>query len=217
MVLQLPLQLLVYFGIIKEVNTRLILLILRATLTLQLTANSAEEAADIFTGAARTRWEADALDLLPDGRTICLRLAGPAAALTAIAREVLARWPGRTLTEAEAAAVWLDLREFRWSHPGGTLVKAALTPTAWPGLAGRLRSLDNARAHVSIGGNVAFISVPSPAPPRRLEETLRELGVAAFALRGDGPLWLGAHRRFDIAPAVKKALDAEGRFPGLDE
>ena len=41
--------------------------------------------------------------------------------------------------------------------------------------------------------------------------------LAGLTLRGVGPLWLGARPSFKITAAVKTALDAENRFPGLDD
>ena len=97
-------------------------------LTLKLTTSGAEAAAKVLMDAANSRWEPDALDLLPDGKTVCLRLAGPASALETISREILARWPGQALSAAEADAAWAELREFRWAHAGGVLVKVADHP-----------------------------------------------------------------------------------------
>ena len=99
---------------------------------MKLAISGAEAAAKLLTDAANSRWEPDALDLLPDGKTVCLRLAGPASALEAISREVLARWPGQTLSAAEADVAWADLREFRWAHAGGVLAKVAITPAVVP-------------------------------------------------------------------------------------
>jgi hypothetical protein len=36
-------------------------------------------------------------------------------------------------------------------------------------------------------------------------------------LRGEGPLWLGPRRDFEVMKAVKSALDPQGRFPNLNE
>ena len=41
------------------------------------------------------------------------RLAGPAAALDALAGEILKRWPGVTLTADDAEKFWRDARELR--------------------------------------------------------------------------------------------------------
>jgi glycolate oxidase FAD binding subunit len=185
--------------------------------TLKLAVSGAEAAAKVLMDAANSRWELDALDLLPDGKTILLRLAGPPGALETIAREVLTRWPGQSLSAEEADAAWADLREFRWAHAGGVLVKVAITPSVVPSLAAAARSLDGSRIHFSAGGNVAFVSLPTSVPASALQKQLRALSLPAVCLVGDSPLWCGARTTSAIAPAVKQALDPQNRFPGLDD
>jgi len=186
-------------------------------LTLKLTTSGAEAAARLLMDAANSRWEPDALDLLPDGKTVCLRLAGPASALETISREVLARWPGQTLSAAEADAAWSELREFRWAHPGGALVKVAITPAAVPSLDAAARSLAGARVHFSAGGNVAYVSLPASVPATGLQERLRALSLPAVSLSGNAPLWCGARTTSAVSAAVKQALDPQHRFPLIDD
>jgi glycolate oxidase FAD binding subunit len=186
-------------------------------LTLKLATTGAEAAAKVLTDAANSRWEPDALDLLPDGKTVCLRLAGPAPALEALSREVLARWPGHALSAAEAEAAWSEVREFRWAHGGGVLVKVAITPVMVPSLDASLRLLAGTRVHFSAGGNVAFVSLPTSVPAAFLEERLRALSLRAVSLSGNAPLWCGRRTNPAIAPAVKQALDPQNRFPSADD
>jgi glycolate oxidase FAD binding subunit len=186
-------------------------------LTLKLTTNGAEAAAQVLMDAANSRWELEALDLVPDGKTVFLRLAGPAAALETISREVLARWAGQPLEAADADAAWADLREFRWAHAGGVLAKVAITPAVVPALAAAARSLEGSRVHFSAGGNVAFISLPTSVPATALQERLRTLSLPGVSLSGDAPLWCGARTTSAIAPAVKQALDPQNRFPDIDD
>ena len=157
------------------------------------------------------------MDLLTGGKAVCLRLAGPASALLEMSREIFARWSGTALSDTDADTIWSGLREFRWAYADGLLAKVALTPAAWPALERSLGLLDGARAHLSAGGSQAFLSLPSAAPSGPLDESMRGLGLAAVTLRGNAPLWLGARPRSKIALAVKEALDAERRFPGLDD
>jgi len=186
-------------------------------LTLKLPTTGAEAATRILTDAANSRWECDALDILPDGMTVCLRLAGPAPALEAVSREILARWPGETLSAPDAEAAWSELREFRWAHPGGALVKVAVTPSSVPALDNAARSLDGARLHISVGGNVAFVSLPSSVAPTALHDRLSSLGLRGVTLSGNAPLWCGVRFTPAIAAAVKQALDPQNRFPSTDD
>jgi glycolate oxidase FAD binding subunit len=186
-------------------------------LTLKLPMTGAEAAARVFTEAANSRWECDALDFLPDGKTVCLRLAGPAPALEAVSKEIFARWPGQALSPSEADAAWAELRELRWVHACGSLVKVAITPTVLPALDAAARSLDGTRVHFSVGGNVAFVSLPQPELATALQECLCKLGLPAVTLCGKGSLWCGQRSTPAIAAAVKQALDPENRFPSTED
>ena len=186
-------------------------------LTLKLPAVSAEAATQVFVHGANNRWELAAIDLLPDRESILLRLAGPALALDEISREILARWPGEALNDSAAKAAWGELREFGWIHAGGPLIKIALAPSIWPKLEQSLKAIAGAKVHVSAGGNLAFVSLPSASQANDLDLVLRQLNLSGMTFRGEGPLWLGLRRRPAIESAVKLALDAENRFPMLDE
>jgi glycolate oxidase FAD binding subunit len=204
------------YGVLAEVTFK-VFPAPASRLTLKLTTSGAEAAAKVLMDAANSRWELDALDLLPDGKTVCLRLAGPAPALEPISREVLARWPGQVLSAAEADAAWAELREFRWTHPGGALIKVAITPSVVPSLDAAVRSLDGTRVHFSAGGNVAFVSLPASVPATALQERLRALSLPAVSLSGNAPLWCGVRTASAISGAVKQALDPQNRFPPLDD
>ena len=182
-----------------------------STRTLKLTLDGIDAAARVLSEAANTRWEPDALDLLPDGKSILLRLAAPESAIVAISREILSRWPGETLSADQAAAAWTDIREFRWAHPDCVLVKVPLTAAQLPALH---RAMEGARIHASAGGDLAFVSSPDGSA---LDGSLRDLGLRGMMLRGAGPLWCGVHPQTQIARAVKDALDPQERFPSLDD
>lgn len=176
-----------------------------STLTLRLPVADTTAATTLLTTAANARWEIDALDLLPSADAVALRLAGPASALQILAAEILTRFPGEILSDSVAAALWLDLRELRWTHADGPLLKIALTPAQLPSLAARVHALSG-RLHASAGGNAALVSLTAPAA---------SLGLPALTLRGPGPLWLDAPAAPAIAAAVKTALDPQNRFPSL--
>jgi glycolate oxidase FAD binding subunit len=185
-------------------------------LTLKLDAPTVDEAVHIMTAVANSRWEADAVDWLPNEPAVVVRLAGPLAALPLLAKEILGRWPGRTLTPGEADALWQQLREFRWAQADAVLVKVPISPTSAVPLIRGTADLSGARTHISVGGNVAFVSLAA-AQLGSLDRLLREHGLSGMMLRGDGPLWLGKIDRPKISEAVKTALDPENRFPSLDE
>ncbi len=205
------------FGVLAEMTFK-VFPAPASRLTLKLGAGDIEAASRILVEAARARWEAHALEILPGGYNVCVRLAGPPQALQEMAKEILARWPGEQLSEADAQGIWTDLREFRWADANGPLIKVALTPAVLPPLFRGLQSLGgDARIHVSGGGNMAFVSLSAADRVAALSKLLENLSLSAIALRGEGPLWCGAQRSPSIAQAVKHALDPENRFPGLNE
>jgi glycolate oxidase FAD binding subunit len=176
-------------------------------LTLRLPVADSAAAVDLLNAAASSRWEPEALDLPPPGDSVVLRLAGPAGALSILASEILARWPGEILPGEAADTLWAGLREFRWAHNDGALFKIALTPGDIPALVSAVRALEG-RLHVSSGGNSAYASLPSEADPAAL-------GLPALTLRGPGPLWHRMATATAVSIAVKAALDPHNRFPCL--
>src|SRR5262245_38117458 len=158
------------FGVLAEITFK-VFPSPPARLTLQLAVPGAETAAQMLTEVASTRWEPEALDLPPGDDHLWVRLGGPAVAIEEISREILARWPGKKVPAAKAEAAWAELGNFGWAHSGGRLLKLVLTADVLPALARSLSGLDGV-LHVSAGGNIGFLSLPSDAQPAVLDEQL---------------------------------------------
>ena len=188
-----------------------------SSLTIRFAAETPEAVLRLLTGAASSRFEFEALDVPPRESGVLARLAGPASALNALAREALARWPGEILSEGDSKNAWDELNEFRWADPDAPLVKLAVSPASVTELQLAVQSLDGARMHVSGGGNVAYVALANAKQADEFDKQLRKQGLSGLALRGSVPLWTGARVRPAIAGAVKLALDAENRFPSLDD
>jgi glycolate oxidase FAD binding subunit len=204
------------FGVLAEVTFK-VFPRPASTMTLRLEAATLEAASKLFAETGRSRFEFDALDLLPGEGGVWARLAGPAAALEVLSREVFARWPGEVVDHDRAASAWSGLREFRWTLPDAPLAKVALSPHAIVSLGQVIQSLDGARWHLSAGGNVALVSLASSGQLGEFDQHLYRLGLSGVTLRGNGPLWLGPQSRPAILKAVKQALDPVNRFPSLDD
>jgi glycolate oxidase FAD binding subunit len=185
-----------------------------ARLTLLLEMANPDAAIKAMTVAGNSRWELDALDFLPDQKALALRLAGPAEALPEIAQEILAQWPGRVLPVDEAEAFWKRLREFEWADPGGSLMKVPLSPAALVPLLKGLAAIKAGRAHVSAGGNVAFVTLAADQIAA-FDRLLEENRLSGVMLCGNGSLWLGHIEQSKISAGVKQALDPENRYPSL--
>lgn len=204
------------FGVLAEITFKVFPQRV-ASRTLKIDVAGAEAAASIAIQAATSRWEPDAIDCLPDGKSLCVRLAGPAEALDTISHEILTRWKGETLSESDSERIWSDLREFRWAAAEAPIIKLAMTPASWPSFDRVVRALDGTRLHVSAGGNVAFVSLPNTMVFAKFDQELRKLVVGGLTLRGDAPLWCGTRTPTNITSGVKQALDPQNRFPSLED
>jgi len=118
------------FGVIGEVTFK-VFPRRESMLTLQMPFD-----ADKMARIANSRFVADALDVLPGGETMLVRLAGPGKALEVLAREIGGEMIGNS--------VWSAICETRWNF------KTELTPD---------QTDDFKTAHVSCGGNVAFSQI----------------------------------------------------------
>ena len=181
------------------------------TRTLRLSAGDAAAMTAMFTEAAVQRWDLDALEAAQGEGAVYARLAGPAAALDALAAELFSRWPGVALTDEAAAKVWGEVREFGWAHDGGELVKVALVPAQVGEFVRLTDCMAGARGWVGLGGNVGFFSLP------RGGKLADGLTWPAMTLRGHGALWPGKHGSAAVYRAVKAALDPQGRFPSIED
>jgi glycolate oxidase FAD binding subunit len=197
------------FGVLAEITFK-VFPRPAASRTLRLEAKDAAMKAKIFMEAASMRWELEALDATLEENAVFARLAGPQAALDALSAEILARWPGATLTTGDANYFWQAIVGCRWAHSSGTLIKVAIMPEQVIAFAEIVRTHAGARAWVSGGGNAGYISLPAGS-------VVPALPWPAITLRGDAPLWPGPRRDFEIMRAVKTALDPRNRFPGLDD
>ncbi|MGH7959701.1 MAG: FAD-binding protein [Opitutaceae bacterium] len=181
-----------------------------ASRTLRLETTDIEAKAKILTEAANSRWELDALDTTIEENAVFARLAGPPAALDALTDEILARWPGVALTSGDANYFWQAIVGFRWAHSVGTLIKIAMMPEHLIAFASVVRARPGARGWVSAGGNAGYLSLPAGME-------VPTLPWPAVMLRGEGPLWPGPTREFEIMRRVKSALDPQNRFPSLND
>lgn len=206
------------FGVLAEVTFKVFPRPASAR-TFRLSAETCEAAERLLMDAARARFEFDALDVAPGQPGVVARLAGPAAALEGIAREVLTRWPGEVLPASDAEKLWTSLREFRWCHSTGPLLKVALSPKAVAALGKAVAALTGAAMHVSMGGNVAYLALSNEEQIAAFSTHLLTLGLCGLVLRGSATtgLWIGLQNRPAISQAVKQALDPLNRFPGMDE
>jgi len=186
-------------------------------LTIRLPAATVAEATDQLIALAKSQWELDALDYLPDQGAVFFRLCGLAAGLEPIANEIKAKWGGTTLSSEDAEVFWSTLREFRWAHDEGVLAKTVHSPTQLPNLCARCAEVGNVRIHTSCGGNASYVSLATAADAEAFYDKLGSMGIRAVTLRGGASLWGGSPVAPQIALDLKTALDPQNRFPDLDD
>lgn len=203
------------FGILTEATFKVFPLA-SAGLTIQLDPVSPPDTIKILIKSSNSRWELEALDVLPEDQSILMRLGGPASAISSLAEEILSLWKGRCLPEDQAEAYWTDLQEFRWTDPDQVLTKVPLGIGDVVEFCDSLKGIPGSKAHLSGGGNVAYVSLPESGFPA-FDSRLQSQKLCGVTLRGRVPLWAGVQNQFKITSAVKTALDAETRFPGLNE
>jgi glycolate oxidase FAD binding subunit len=205
------------FGVIAEATFK-VFPRPEARRTLRLAVSSLSAALEVADVLGRSRFDPEAIDLLPDDGGLLVRLAGPEAALEALAADLLQRHLGERLSEVVASAHWHRLNEFTWRSAGDALCKIPCHRAGVVALDRALRET-GARVHWSAAFNVAFVSLPSPVGDGGALEHLSGLltgwGLTALTLDGQAPLLWGARPEQRIERAVKHALDPDDRFPGL--
>jgi glycolate oxidase FAD binding subunit len=177
-------------------------------LTLKIRFGEISEASRVMVEASRSRWELDALDASIPERAVFMRIGGPAQANKELASEILSKWPGEIITNAESW--WSDIAEFAWAPVADVLVKVPLTPTKIARLCDGMPR--GARVHITAGGNSAWISLP-PTDVSALDTILGELQLSGLVLRGSAPLNIGQWPETALAQRVKAVLDPVNRFP----
>ncbi len=156
------------FGVIGEVTFK-VFPQPQSTLTLELPFE-----AEAMARIANSRFEADALDVLPGGAAMIVRLAGPGAALEVLAKEI----GGQIISNT----IWDAIRETRWNF------KTDITPD---------QIADFKTAHVSCGGSVAFSHIrPARGMTLRGDAPLWIGGRTRFAIENAVKQALDPENRF---------------------
>jgi len=203
-------------GVLAEVTFK-VFPAAQATRSLEFPVPDDESAVRMLQEIPLGRWEPRALEFDPDNRHVYLQLGGPNRALKPICRELLARWSGRVLDDADARALWTELRECTWAHADGSLLKAVFETRRLPELNSLRHVAPGSRWRITSAGDVAMISLPRDADGTAVGAMLHDRGLSALTLRGKGPLRPGVKTNHEIENAVKLAMDQSSRFPGIDE
>jgi glycolate oxidase FAD binding subunit len=177
-------------------------------------ATSMEQLAAKLSEGAVARWELDALNYDRDSGMLYARIGGPAGANTALAAEIMTRWPGATvMAEDDAARWWRSQVEFDWADGCDFLAKVPMTLAKLPGFLNAVAAMNSSQVQIGGAGSVAWVALRDAADGSRFDAALRALDLRALTLRGDAaPLCLGAENPTELHERVQRVFDPERRF-----
>ncbi len=138
------------FGVLAEITFK-VFPRPESTRTVKIRTGSWERSLELLPRLATSRVEPAAIELPPGGREVLVRLAGPAAALPALATDLLRGLDGEVSPDSES--VWDELRDWDWAYPEGTWVRIPVSG----------RSLSTGRILPSAAERKEG-SVPGPSP-----------------------------------------------------
>jgi glycolate oxidase len=161
-----------------------------------------------------SRFDIDALDLVPDGDAALLfvRLAGSTPVLQARA-ERLRQHLGAGDLAPDEAEIWRSARELSWVPPGWTATVIPVTLPQVARLEALLRGTGSLRRYSS-GGQVAWVA--SLEQPEVLGATLGAQGLSGLRVLGSpgAGVIVGRGVANELGRRVEQALDPAGRFVG---
>nr|WP_286178192.1 FAD-binding protein [Rhodopirellula sp. JC639] len=189
----------------------------------QLQCDDHQDAAAVIAGAARGRWELDAIDYHCPSRSIWIRTGGPDDVCDAIIADMAQSIGNRNLapmTNEQSAQSWAPLMNLCFGGPDRpAIVKIPIDLQQMQHLATWCddRS-DRVCLHTSVAGSIGWLA----AADGMLDEVdafLAESSLSGLVIRDDqGPSgrWtIGAKRAAAIDQRIKHAMDPPGRFPSL--
>jgi len=180
--------------------------------SLSVLCESHDQARKRMSRAANSRWELYAVDYRPSMQSIQLRLGGPANANEAIANEIRSLW-GDDVSDLDAAdEFWRGVGELRFGS-GDAVVKVPTTGEQMLHIAESLGREEGVTLHVSLAGNLVWISVAGTTRLQSIDSVLRSLDLTGLVVRGEGSALVGAWSDSQMQRALKQAMDPKSRFP----
>lgn len=185
--------------------------------SLSVRCESTEQALERIAAAASSRWELDAIDYRPGLQCLTLRLVGPEDVNRTTARQIETLW-GADVSELDSAdEYWRSVGELRFADRSSPYtVKVPCTPNLLRELVRWNADCVDVDLYVSVAGAVAWLQLPDSARVDQLSELLRNAHAAGLVVRGSyGADRIGNWPEYEIASAVKTALDPQNQFPGF--
>ena len=185
--------------------------------TIQVRCRSHEEAIEMMSAAACSRWELDAIDYRAAERTVHFRIAGPEHSNGLIAGEILERWHGAAVISSDQSdRFWSSVGELGFAGPESIIAKVPTTTTSFLELTRSFADNRNVEIHLSVAGSLVWMAIKSEKAVSDVDKTLQQLSLAGLVVRGSADrTWLGHRHSRAIDDAVKQAMDPANRFPGF--
>lgn len=168
-------------------------------------------ACDALARLVVSRFDIEALDLMPEGNTVFVRIGGLPAVLPGRAQRIVEfLGAGGLMADADEAAFWRAGSEFTWAAADAALARVPLTLHHLPALDAALAAAGAERRY-SVGGALAWVAWPGE--PAALDALLRRQGLSGLLIRGQAASpYLGAPPERLFYGRVKRALDPFNRF-----
>ncbi|MEM8668413.1 MAG: FAD-binding protein [Planctomycetota bacterium] len=182
--------------------------------TLCVRCASHTQALQRMSAVANSRWEPYAIDYQPSEHHVLIKLGGPSEAIESISQEIHSHWPGEADDVADAEAIWSRVLSLEFADQRlDTLLKVPTTGKTMVQLCESLQDQSGVCVHVSLAGQLTWISASDAARLRSIETLLLSLGLSGLVVRGEHDCLLGRQVSTEMQRAVKTAMDPGERFP----
>lgn len=191
----------------------------KASVTLVIRSPSHQEAIRQVRQAARSRWEAGAIDYLPDELAVYIRLVGPTSALDGLAGEVSQKHSALRLDPETADSFWKSFLSWQCWQACPCVARVPLTSQKFLEVIPELQQL-GVRTHLSGGGSLLWLGCDG-STLSQCQRLLDNQGLTGLLLRHDGAQpfgnagLVGKSLAQELGRRLQEVFDPEGRFPSL--
>ena len=181
-----------------------------ATRTIKIDAEDTAALVALLQRLAHSSAEPEALDARPLTRCVYVRFAARLEAIERLIAPTLSLPRARLMEPDEATQFWTETKSFAWAHSGGNWLKVPTTLERLPRLLAILASDAEARFHLSIAGDVGYLSLPSENTVTRDDVT--RAGFTSLLFSGEGTPKSNPAPDSGISGAIKGVFDPGHRF-----
>ncbi len=197
------------FGILTEITIK-VSPQPEATRTLKIEVQDTNALVSLLQRLAHSSAEPEAVDARPLDHCVYVRFAARHEAIERLIAPTL-NLPGAELMEpSKADRFWSETKSFAWAHPEGNWVKIPTNLEQLPTLMAILASDTEARFHLSVAGDVGYLSLPSGNTVTR--DAITRAGFASLLFHGEGATRSSPAPDSRISQAIKLVFDPGHKF-----